>query len=343
MDRVLLGMSGGLDSTWAVRLLKEAGYQVEGAVLQMHDYTEIEAAKESARTMDVPLHIIDCRDRFSEKVVRNFVSEYESGRTPNPCILCNPEVKFWGLKQAADALGIRWIATGHYARIRRVGDRLAIAKAKDPGKDQSYMLYRLEEEVLSRLILPLADTVKTEMRQEVAKAELAVLDRPESQEVCFIQGEGYREYLERVCGPATPGSFVDEEGRVLGVHRGIRHYTVGQRKGLGISASTRLFVKRICPGENTVVLSSSSKESKKAFFLDNICCQGVSAPKDGAVYSVMLRYRARPVAARLEKTWRGWRVILEGESGAITPGQSAVFYQDDWVAFGGIVKDIEQT
>lgn len=340
MKKVLLGMSGGLDSTFAVQKLREMGYFVEGAVLRMHAYTEIEEAKASADALDVPLRVIDAEALFSRTVIRDFCEAYRCGKTPNPCVLCNEAVKLRMLYEEALHSSFDYIATGHYARVVRIEERYAVSAGLDAGKDQSYMLYRLPQEILSRLILPLGNLLKTEVKREAREEGIAAADRPESQEICFVRGEGYAEYIDRICGTLPCGDFVDEEGNVLGKHKGIHHYTVGQRKGLGISAASRLFVQSICPASGRIVLSSSPKKSD-AFRISSLVFSGMSEDKlvDGACFDVMIRYLAKKQRARVFRMDDG-TLLAKMESGAVspTPGQSAVFYRDGSVMLGGIIE-----
>ena len=339
MKRVLVGMSGGVDSTYAALRLREEGYEVYGAVLRMHEYTEVEEAEESAAALGIPLAVVDCTDLFASYVISDFMREYRCGRTPNPCIVCNELVKFRALYEEAKRREIPFIATGHYARVTLENGRYAVARAVDLTKDQSYMLYRLPQDVLSALIFPLGEICKTETLREAERLSLQAAQRPESQEICFVKGEDYAAYIERACGKSAEGEFVDECGNVLGRHKGILHYTVGQRKGLGISSTGRLFVKQINIEHNRIVLSDH-KVTNKEFFLSSVVFSGESDPaalEKADNLMVKLRYTAPLVSARV--LWEGEcvRVTMDTEAPFVTPGQSAVFYLGDRVAFGGIV------
>ena len=336
--RILVGMSGGVDSTYTAALLQEAGHTVEGAVLKMHEYTEVAAAQESAAALHIPLHVIDCTARFLEKVVTYFDREYRAGRTPNPCIVCNAEVKFRLLYDRAMELGFDRIATGHYARIGKNGEYPAVFRAVDESKDQSYVLYRVPAEILSRLLLPLGEETKKDVFRKSRDRALAAAERAESQEICFIRGENYAEYLERNGGKMPEGDFVDEEGRVLGRHRGILHYTVGQRKGLGVSAATRLFVREIDALTNRIVLSAHP-DKRNSFYLDEpVIAGGVCPEKTDGTETVKIRYLARPVPVSIGE--RDGRLLLTvpGTCGALSPGQSAVVYRGDRVLYGGFIS-----
>ena len=339
--RILLGMSGGLDSTYAALKLIEEGHSVEGAVLIMHEYTELEAAREAAREVGIKLHEIDCRALFEEAVIPNFISEYTKGRTPNPCIVCNREVKFKALLDYALENGFDKIATGHYAAIRRTGNdgKAVICRSRDEKKDQSYMLWRLPREVIENLILPISDMNKEQIREMALERGLSSAKKRDSQEICFIPSGDYGAYIEERVGKSEPGDFVDREGRVLGRHNGILHYTVGQRKGLGIALGARAFVTDIDPITNRITLSFSAEE-QTSFTVSDIIFSGVEPKREGEIcdFSVKVRYQAPPVSARVEfLEGDRARVTLAAAAKSVTAGQSAVFYDGDVLAFGGFI------
>ena len=337
--KVLLGMSGGLDSTYAARVLLDAGHTVEGAVLVMHDYTETREARESAASLGIPLHEIDCRTGFSDAVVTPFCQYYLSGKTPNPCILCNERVKFRYLYEAMLARGFDRIATGHYARIEEKGGRFAVCRARDARKDQSYVLYRLSQEILSHLLTPLSDYQKTDVRALAANEGLAAADREESMEICFLPDGNYPAYIAERFGAPPEGDFVATDGRVLGRHRGILHYTVGQRKGLGIALGERMFVSHINPQDNTVTLSRDAERGTTRFSVCEPVFSGIAPQREGVGrYTVKLRYLAPPVPVTV--TFEEGRIsaLLDEPVSAVTPGQSAVFYDGERVAFGGFIE-----
>lgn len=337
--KILLGMSGGLDSAYAARKLLQSGHTVEGAVLRMHCYTEIEDARLAAEDIGIPLHVIDAEMKFEQCVVENFVNEYLRGRTPNPCIVCNSDVKFRLLLDFALEHGFDAIATGHYAEIVRCGTRYAVKRANDSSKDQSYMLWRLPQDILSRLILPLANEEKRLIREEARKEGLVASDRGESQEICFIPSGDYADFIEKRTYPSPHGNFIDTDGRVLGEHKGIIRYTVGQRKGLGIALGERVFVTDINVADNTVTLSPDDS------FSDEICVSGavfsgMDEPRvrEQIALSVKVRYLAKPIPCVAEYLGEGrLRVKLSLPQRAVTAGQSAVFYREDAVMFGGFI------
>lgn len=336
--RVLVGISGGVDSAYAAKKLLLDGHEVEGAVLVMHNYTEIDAAREAARSVGIRLHEIDCRDSF-EAIKSNFVCEYTSGRTPNPCIICNERVKFKTLYDFAMENGFDAIATGHYARVIVNDGRYALAMPEDKRKEQTYMLYRLPQEILSHLILPLSRGTKNEIRDAAREQGISAADIGDSQEICFLPEGNHTEYIESVAGKCAEGNFVDDNGNILGRHKGIIHYTVGQRKGLGISLGERAFVTNIDPNENTVTLSPKMS-GKTSLLLSDVVYSGMRQPDTKTVveFEVKLRYTAPliKVSAVLYPDGRGELEFFEPQKFA--PGQSAVLYRDGTVMCGGFIE-----
>ncbi len=340
--KILLGLSGGIDSAYSALLLREAGHTVEGAVLDMHSYTEVEEAKAAAAALGIPFRVIPCRELFSKIVISDFCDAYLAARTPNPCIICNERVKFRVLYDYAMQNGFDRIATGHYAKITGEKGKLCIALAEDPLKDQSYMLYRLPQDILEKLVLPMGNIIKKEAKEAARHRGLLAAERAESQEICFVKGEDYAEYIERVRGPVPCGDFVDEKGSVLGRHRGIIRYTVGQRKGLGVSAASRLFVQDIDTVSNKILLSDRAPKCQ-GFLLESHVCSGMSLEEATAsdALKVRVRYTAPMTAARLTLENGELRCTLAEETRcAVTPGQSAVFYCEGRIALGGIISKL---
>ena len=339
--RILLGMSGGLDSTYAALRLIEEGHTVEGAVIVMHCHTELDEAAKSAQGLGIPLHVINAEEKFEDCVVDYFVSEYRMGRTPNPCVVCNSEVKFRVLYEYAMNNGFDMIATGHYAKnIKKETDfgiRYAIASAKDGKKDQTYMLWRLPQDILAKLSLPLNNMEKHEIKEDAKARGLLAADREESQEICFIPSGDYADFIEERTEPSAHGSFIDDDGKVLGEHRGIIRYTIGQRKGLGISMGRRVFVTNIDPLANTVTLSASDSYSDRVT-VSGMNFSAIEEPGEACCLRlfVKLRYLAPRIPCTVEYLGGGVaQIILDTPCRAVTPGQSAVLYDSDGVLIAG--------
>ena len=342
--KILIGLSGGVDSAYAALKLKREGHDVEGAVLRMHEFTDVSAARTVAELLKIPIHIIDCTESFEKKVKTYFCDEYSAGRTPNPCIVCNREVKFKELVDYARAHGFDRIATGHYARVVALGDgdeaRYAVARGTDLSKDQTYMLYRLPQDVLSMLILPMADMKKSEVREEMSLYSRLLGEKKDSQEICFIPDNDYASFVEAERGTFPDGDFVDEEGNPLGRHRGIIRYTVGQRKGLGISLGYRTFASRIDSENNIIVLSREGKPTD-TLEIHDVVFSGMKTMDIGDIarLEVKLRYQAAPVGATVEMMEKGRvSITLDSPASFVTPGQSAVLYDGDTVMLGGFIS-----
>lgn len=352
--KILLGMSGGLDSTYAAKLLNE-GHTVEGAVLIMHNHSDIEAAQRSASEIGIPLRVIDVRHEFEENVVKHFVSEYANGRTPNPCTVCNPKLKIGKLCEFAASNGFDGVATGHYARkVRLPNGRYAIASGADSKKDQSYMLWGLSQEQIKMLIFPLGELKKSDIRDQARELGYSSAESKESQDVCFIPNGSYVDFVEKRLGSFPSGNFVDVNGNVLGRHNGIIRYTVGQRRGLGIALGCRMFVCAIRPQANEVVLAADGGEPCKKMTVTSLNYQAISPSelmnKNGVEPSKELellckiRYAAEPIPVRVRLDRESAEVTFLTPVRAVTPGQSAVFYlpNDDLggervIAFGGSI------
>ena len=345
--RVLLGLSGGVDSTYAALALKNAGHDVEAAVLIMHEHTSVKEATESANSLGIKLHVIDVKEQFDKIVKENFISEYINARTPNPCVVCNSEIKFVYLLKYALDNGFDAIATGHYAGIRRLSDEngeyYGIVRGKDSKKDQTYMLWRLSQKILSKLILPLENMTKEEIREDSRESGLAAADRKDSQEICFLPNGNYAEFIEKK-HKIIPGDFIDENGNILGRHKGIIHYTVGQRRGLGISAASRIFVTEINPEDNTVRLSLNDSFANKVY-VSGVVYSGIREPEFGAEYEldVKLRYAAKPQKAKVVFFKNTAEIKLSEPARAVTPGQSAVMYDGDLLVAGAFIDKAENT
>lgn len=337
--KVLLGMSGGLDSTYAVHVLRECGFEVEGAVLRMHPYTEVAEAEAAARSLSVPLRVIDAMALFEECVISDFCADYHNAQTPNPCVVCNEKVKFRLLYEEAKREGFDAIATGHYANVVYKDGRYAVSSGEDARKDQSYMLYRLPQEILAMLVLPLGDCIKSEIVKSARAMDMAAAERPESQEICFVKDESYADFIERRTHKSLKGFFVDEDGKILGEHEGMIRYTVGQRKGLGISAASRLFVQELRTGRNEIVLAPQPRKNSN-FYVKDAVFSGMKREllEEGAVFDVKIRYNAPKVKVKVAKENGELHVVFLDGGHNVTPGQSAVFYREDVVMFGGKIS-----
>lgn len=350
MERVLVGMSGGVDSAVAAYLLQDQGYDVAGVTLRTWtpEYGEensrccdIDDAKEVCRVLDIPYHVCDCARDFHNKVVGSFIDEYISGNTPNPCIGCNKDLKWAKMIEMADRLDAKYIATGHYASVIRLDNgRYTVRRAGFAAKDQTYMLYKLTQEQLSRTLMPLCDISKDEVRRIAKACGLSVADKPDSQEICFVPDDDYAGYIEKNYKGELPGEgdFVDEGGNVLGRHKGIIHYTVGQRKGLGIAFGVPMYVKQIDAVNNKVVLAADED-----LYTDTVkCCDinimSMDMPEVGRKIRcrAKIRYRHEASDATFEITGDDTLTIVFDEPvRAASPGQSAVMYDEDGSVIGG--------
>lgn len=337
-SRVLMGMSGGVDSSVAVRILQEQGFAVQGAVIRFspaHDGA-VAAAQESAKTLQIPLHVIDAQDAFEQNVILPFCESYCAGRTPNPCILCNPLVKFRLLAQKADELGCQFIATGHYARVEVDDNGISrIAVPQSTARDQSYMLYRLPQEILSKLILPLGEFEKDDIREMARDIHLACADAPDSMEICFIPDGDYAAYIRSRGFSPKAGHFIGPHGEDLGAHAGVDHYTVGQRKGLGIAAGRPLFVKAILENGDIQLAETGQEYSTRITLQDLAAPDGQPLPS--GEYLVKIRSAAKPTPC----FYSSGDVLFPEPVRAPAPGQSAVFYRDGIVCGGGIIFETD--
>ena len=340
----LVAMSGGVDSAVAASLLREAGHECVGVTLIMTDgmYAEAEMAKKTCDALGMAHRTVDARARFRDTVIADFISQYEKGGTPNPCVLCNKRVKLGMLVEQMHAFGCDRVATGHYARIERdEGGRPLLLRAADETKDQSYMLWRLSQEELSLLLLPLGDKHKADIRAYAREKGLPVHDRSDSQDICFIPDGDYAAFIERETGKKFPcGDFCTEDGRVLGTHRGIIRYTVGQRKGLGLALSAPLYVKEKHVSTNTVVLTEEKNLYTDIVRADSVNLIDGVTHETGEPFSVSAKvryaHRAERALAFLEEDGT-LTVRFDAPVRAVAKGQSLVLYDGDRLLGGGII------
>ncbi len=337
--KYFVGMSGGLDSTYAAHLLKEQGHDVCGATLVMHDHTDLSSARLCAQQVGIDLIEIDCRAAFEQYVISNFVSEYQKGRTPNPCTVCNRHVKVGMLCDYAAEHGFDAVVTGHYAKIGKEGERYFVARADDRKKDQSYMLWQLTQKQLSLLETPLCDLSKEEIRARASTLGYHAAESKESQDICFLPNGDYVSFVESRIGKMPSGNFVLPDGTVLGQHKGLLHYTVGQRKGLGIAYRESVFVSKIDPVRNEITVTPKGGEYAQSFGVTDLNFMAWEVPTTQTVakLKVKVRYAAEPCEATVTYDKGCATVSFDTPQRAITPGQSAVFYDGERIAFGGII------
>ena len=347
--KVLVAMSGGIDSSVAAFFLKEKGFKVIGATLKLWQFISNRTikAKRVAGKLDIPHYLFDVEDIFKEKIIDSFCKEYQRGITPNPCIRCNQYIKFEYLLKKAKELGIEFVATGHYARIEydKSRKKYLLKKAVDSKKDQSYVLYPLRQNQLKRILLPLGDYTKKEVKKKARELALSVESEKESQEICFVPGNDYRKFLKDwIPEAARTGSILNDEGEILGKHSGIAFYTIGQRRGLGISNQEPLYVTALEPKSNTVFVAP-----EKNLYQDELIARAVSYIceeniPEGFTVKAKIRYLHQGAEANLFPL-RENKVLVKFKEAqrAITPGQAVVFYDGDIVLGGGIIKKMVST
>ena len=358
--KVVVGLSGGVDSSAAAWLLKEQGYDVIGVTMQIWQEEDsrtqeenggccglsaVEDARQVAWKLGIPHYVMNFRKEFEDHVIRYFTDAYMVGKTPNPCIACNRFVKWEALLKRSLELGADYIATGHYARVEQLpGGRFALRRSVTEAKDQTYALYSLTQRQLAHTLMPVGAYSKDQIRQLAEEIGIPVANKPDSQEICFIPDHDYARFIESYTGRRMPeGNFVDEKGQVLGRHRGISHYTVGQRKGLNLSMGRPVFVTEIRPETNEVVIGGGDQ-----VFSSELTCSQVSwmaaeglsywPPGQPARAKAKIRYSHKGAACTLEDAGEGrLRVVFDEPQRAITPGQAVVFYDGEYVLGGGVI------
>ncbi|MEO8087417.1 MAG: tRNA 2-thiouridine(34) synthase MnmA [Bacteroidota bacterium] len=355
--RVLMAMSGGIDSSVAAILLHEQGYEVVGLTMKTWDYASSGGSKKEtgccsldsindARAIAVekgfPHYIIDIREEFGNHVIDNFVDEYLAGRTPNPCVMCNTHIKWEALLKRADKLDCEFIATGHYANVRKENDRFVVSKGLDDWKDQSYVLWGVSQECLSRTMFPIGNFNKSVIRQmafDMGFKELAA--KSESYEICFIPDNDYRGFIKRqvpgIEEKLADGNFVTTTGEIIGKHRGYPFYTIGQRKGLEIAVGEPLYVTEIQPNMNTVVLGTFEELKRQEMWVRDINLIKYASLESKTEALTRIRYKDKGTLSTIEQTGNRMKVTFHQPVTAVAPGQSAVFYDGNDVIGGGFI------
>ena len=356
--RVLMAMSGGIDSSVAAIMLHEQGYEVVGITMKTWDYASsgtqgketgccsldsINDARSIAVQYGFPHYILDIRGEFGDAVINNFVDEYLSGRTPNPCVMCNTHIKWEALLKRADMLNCEFIATGHYAKIREENGRYVISRGLDPSKDQSYVLWGVSQECLSRTMFPIGGFEKTrirEMAREMGLHDLA--NKSESYEICFIPDNDYRSFLKtrvpELEQKLDGGYFMDKHGKILGTHHGYPFYTIGQRKGLEVAVGSALYVTEIHPDTNTVILGDLDDLQKQEMLVRDINLIKYDSIPESTEVLTKIRYKDSGTMSAIIQNGQNMRVTFHSPVKAVAPGQSAVFYEGDDVVGGGFIE-----
>ena len=358
MNRVLVAMSGGVDSSVTAYLLLRQGYECIGVTMKLFggedpeqessccSLSDVEDAKSVCRRLGIPHYTFNFTREFEETVMAPFVRSYERGMTPNPCIECNRHLKFERLYQRALELGCDYIATGHYASIKKAGDgTLQLIKAVDPGKEQSYVLYNLTQELLAHTLFPLGGMRKEEVRKIAEEQGFPNARKHDSQDICFVPDGDYAGFIERYTGRQfPPGDVLDTKGEKLGRHRGIIHYTVGQRKGLGLALGEPMYVRRVNAEDNTVILCRKDEVFSDQVYAENLNWIPGDIPKEPLRLLARVRYhqKEQPALVFFEP---GGRIRAEFDSPqrAVTPGQSIVFYDGEYVLGGATITDMNST
>lgn len=353
MAKALIAMSGGVDSSVAAYIMKENGFDCVGCTMKLYSNADagvskektccslddVEDAKSVAARLGIPYYVFNFSDDFKEKIICKFIRSYECGQTPNPCIDCNRYMKFDKLRERAEILGCDFVVTGHYARIYKEGGKYVLKKALDASKDQSYVLYNLTQDILAHTLFPLGELEKSKTREIAEKCGFINAQKPDSQDICFVPDGDYARVIELNTGKTyKEGDFIDKNGKILGKHRGVIHYTIGQRKGLGISAATPLYVCKIDVRSNTVTLGDDSDLYSDTATVDDFNFISGEKPTGPFRCAAKVRYRQKeqPATAYPDGSGRV-KIVFDAPQRAITPGQAAVLYDGDVVIGGGTI------
>lgn len=353
--RVVIAMSGGVDSSVCAGVLADQGWDAVGISMRLYSTPQesftksccspddLFDARAVADRLGIPFYVANYEDAFQERVIDYFVEEYRQGRTPNPCVACNDHLKFDILLKRSLALGAKYLATGHFARIDRSGEAPKLLRGVDRSKDQSYFLFGLPREALGRILFPLGEMTKEQVRVLAREMGLETAEKPESQEICFVGGGDYKEFVAKLLADRekTPGKIITEDGEVLGDHDGIHQFTVGQRRGLGISYHEALYVKSIRPDEGTVVVGSRDALFARGLVAERTNWLSFDRPVGPLECSVKIRYAGEPVPALVTVGSDPSTAFVEFEEPqrAVSPGQAAVFYRGDEVLGGGWIEE----
>jgi len=355
--RILLAMSGGVDSSVAALLLQQAGYEIVGITLKMWSYEKtyhgkigtqpdsdfIEDAQALAKKLNIEHHVVDIQDAFARTIIQNFVDEYFSGRTPNPCVLCNPTMKFGTLFHYADKLGCEKVATGHYLRLKNENGRYFVSRGKDLTKDQSYVLWKMSQAQLSRSLFPLGEFCKEEVKTLAHSLGItSIAEKRESYDVCFIPNRDYRTFLQMqrpdACEALRGGIICDKNERWLGKHRGYPFYTIGQRKGLEVAVGHPIYVTQLDPRNNKVILGEKEDLLSQTFFVTDVNISKYEVLPENYRALVRIRYKDVGTMATITQLENRLRCDFDHPVSAVTPGQSAVFYDGEDVVGGGVIS-----